>query len=86
MAKHNSKRRNLLLVPASRPEPMELDAPTGEPLVQELAAERLRVVSNYAYYDDDGLFRAWPEGAIVTDQDEIDLLTARGAPVERVPE
>ena len=90
MAKHNSKRRNDLRVvsavasgiPFDIATATEIDAPASEPLVQELAAERLRVMSNYAYYDDDGLFRAWPEGAVVTDHDEIELLTARGAPVE----
>jgi hypothetical protein len=44
--------------------------------------ERLRLVTPYAYYDDEGLFRAWPAGAVVTDPEEIGLLIMRGAPVE----
>ena len=56
-----TKRRNVRYVPALHPDiSLELDAPASEPLVQELAAERMRVMSNYAYYDDDGLFLARP--------------------------
>ena len=46
----------------------------------------LRLTSRYVFYDleKSQLFRDWPEGAIVTDPDEIELLEARGAPVERI--
>ena len=47
----------------------------------------LRLTDRYVFYDPEHgsyLFRAWPEGAIVTDPDEIELLEARGAPVERI--
>ena len=48
---------------------------------------RLRLTERFVFYDPDHgsyLFRAWPEGAIVTDRSEIKLLEARGAPVERI--
>lgn len=44
----------------------------------------LRLTAHYAYYDDDGAFKSWAEGVIVTDPEEIELLTARKAPVERI--
>jgi hypothetical protein len=47
----------------------------------------LRLTERYVFYDPDHgshLFREWPEGAIVTDQTEIELLEARSAPVERI--
>jgi hypothetical protein len=46
---------------------------------------RLRVLSNYAFYDDDGAFRSWPERAIVNDASDIALLEARKAPFEIIP-
>jgi hypothetical protein len=36
----------------------------------------------YAYYGDDGLMRAWPHGAVVTDPVEIADLIARKAPLK----
>ena len=48
---------------------------------------RLRLTGHYVFYDPEHgsyLFREWPEGAIVTDPDEIKLLEARGAPVEEI--
>lgn len=46
----------------------------------------LRLIERHVFYDIDGshLWREWPQGAIVTDPDEIKLLEARGAPVERI--
>jgi hypothetical protein len=47
----------------------------------------LRLTERFVFYDPDHgshLFREWPEGAIVTDQTEIELLESRGAPVERI--
>jgi hypothetical protein len=46
----------------------------------------LRLTERFAFYDEHGshLWRDWPEGAIVTDPHDIELLTARGAPVERI--
>lgn len=48
--------------------------------------KQYRLTGDFAFYDDRGshLWREWPEGAIVTDQSEIDFLTARGAPVEKI--
>ena len=45
----------------------------------------LRLIERHVFYDIDGsqLWREWPEGAVVTDPDEIELLESRGAPVER---
>jgi hypothetical protein len=48
---------------------------------------RLRLTARFVVYDPERgllLWREWPEGATVTNQDEIELLTARGAPVERI--
>jgi hypothetical protein len=47
---------------------------------------RLRITAPYAFLDTERshLWREWPEGAIVTDPAEIELLIARGAPVERI--
>ena len=48
---------------------------------------RLRLTGRFVFYDPEHgshLFRDWPEGAIVTDSDEIKLLEAHGAPVERI--
>jgi hypothetical protein len=47
----------------------------------------LRLTSRFVVYDPDRgllLWREWPEGAVVTDPDDIKLLAARGAPVERI--
>ena len=47
----------------------------------------LRLAGRFVVYDPEHgllLWREWPEGAIVIDQTEIELLEARGAPVERV--
>jgi len=48
----------------------------------------LRLIERYVFYDiginGSQLWREWPEGAIVTDQSEIELLEARGAPIERI--
>jgi hypothetical protein len=47
----------------------------------------LRLIERYVFYDPDHgshLFREWPEGAIVTDPDEIKLLEWRGALVEKI--
>jgi hypothetical protein len=46
----------------------------------------LRLTSHYAFYDEHGshLWREWPEGAIITDPRDIEILTARDAPVERI--
>jgi len=49
-----------------------------------IPATHLRVTANYGFYADDGAFCAWAEGTIVTDQAEIELLTGRKAPVERI--
>lgn len=42
----------------------------------------LRMTSLFAYYDEDGAMKQWPEGAEVTDPDEIADLLGRGAPAE----
>ena len=50
---------------------------------------RLRLTERFVFYDPDHgsyLFREWPEGAIVTDQTEIELLESHAAPVERINE
>lgn len=57
---------------------------TASQVWQPAPVERFRVLSNYAFYCDDGLFHAWPEGAVITDPEEIALLTERSAPVERI--
>jgi hypothetical protein len=44
----------------------------------------LRLASLYSYFGDDGMFRTWGEGTLVTDPTEISDLIARGAPVERI--
>jgi hypothetical protein len=59
----------------------ESDAPDNQP-----APARLRLVSHYGFYDNEGLLCAWAQGAIVTDEGEIELLMARGAPVEEIME
>ena len=48
----------------------------------------LRLTARFAFYDERGshLWREWPAGAIITDRDEIKLLEAQGAPVERIDE
>jgi hypothetical protein len=46
--------------------------------------DHLRLTSRFVVYDPDRgllLWREWPEGAIITDPDDIKLLTARGAPI-----
>jgi hypothetical protein len=48
--------------------------------------KRLRVLSNYAFYDEDGAFRSWAEREIVTDPGDIALLVARRAPFEIIEE
>jgi hypothetical protein len=48
---------------------------------------QLRLTSRFVVYDPAHgllLWREWPEGAIVTDPDAIELLESRGAPVERI--
>jgi hypothetical protein len=45
----------------------------------------IRLAARHVVYDPDRglpLWREWPEGAVVTDPDDIKLLTARGAPFE----
>jgi hypothetical protein len=47
----------------------------------------LRLTARFVVYDPEHgllLWREWPEGAVVTDRDDIKLLEARGAPVERI--
>lgn len=46
----------------------------------------VRLLEQFAFLDTEKshLWREWPAGAIITDPDEIELLTARGAPVERI--
>jgi hypothetical protein len=46
----------------------------------------LRLKERVAFYDERGshLWREWPEGAVVTDPSEIELLEARGASFERI--
>jgi hypothetical protein len=44
----------------------------------------VRLVSPFAFYDDAGALHSWTEGAIVADPDEIGILTARGAPIEKI--
>jgi hypothetical protein len=48
----------------------------------------LRLLARHVFYDINGsqLFWDWAEGAIVTDPYQIELLTARGAPVEKATE
>jgi len=49
----------------------------------------LRLTGHYVFYDPERgsyLFREWHEGAIVTDQTEIELLESHAAPVERINE
>jgi hypothetical protein len=53
----------------------------------ERAKYRLRLIERYVDYDPDRgvhIFREWQKNAIVTDVDDIRLLEARGAPVERI--
>ena len=45
---------------------------------------KVRVVSPYSYYADDGQLRSWWAGQVVTDKDQITDLIARKAPVEPV--
>jgi hypothetical protein len=50
---------------------------------------RLRLTGHYVFYDPEHgsyLFREWAEGAIITDQTEIELLESHAAPVERINE
>jgi hypothetical protein len=44
----------------------------------------VRLVSPYAFYDDDGSLKTWLAGAVVSDPVEIGVLTARGAPIEKI--
>jgi hypothetical protein len=47
----------------------------------------LRLLERFVIYDPDRgllLWREWAAGQIVTDPEQIELLTARGAPVERI--
>ena len=46
----------------------------------------LRLIEKDVFYDLAGtqLWREWGEGAVVTDPHDIELLEARGAPVERI--
>jgi hypothetical protein len=46
----------------------------------------IRLTSRFAFYDEKGshLWREWPEGAVVTDPDDIELLEARGAPTDLI--
>lgn len=47
----------------------------------------VRLTSRYVFYDPDRglhLWREWPEGAIVTDSEQIELLEAHNAPIERI--
>jgi hypothetical protein len=47
----------------------------------------LRLTARFVVYDPEHgllLWREWPEGAVVVDPDDIALLTARGAPVEKI--
>jgi hypothetical protein len=46
----------------------------------------LRLLERHVFYDIDGsqLFWDWPKGAIISDQTQIELLEARGAPAERI--
>jgi hypothetical protein len=47
---------------------------------------RYRFTHDFQFFDYDGsrLYRTWRAGAIVTDPKEIDWLTARTAPLERI--
>ncbi len=63
----------------------------AEAKAEAKAVVGLRVTSDYSFYGDDGLERKWAgplhqsdRGQIVTDPDEIEMLLARGAPVERI--
>jgi hypothetical protein len=49
-------------------------------------AYRLRLVRDYAYYDigRSELWKSFRAGAIVTDEQEIQLLMAHGAPAEPI--
>jgi hypothetical protein len=56
-------------------------------MTESVKRYHLRLTARYVFYDPEHgsyLFRAWPEGAVVTDQTEIELLEARGAPVEHI--
>jgi hypothetical protein len=46
----------------------------------------LHLTARFAFYDEKGthMWREWPAGAIVTDPNDIALLEARGAPVEKI--
>jgi hypothetical protein len=48
--------------------------------------EGLRLTRDFSFYDTirSHMFRTWAEGVIVTDPDDIALLTGWGAPVESV--
>jgi hypothetical protein len=48
---------------------------------------RIRLLGRFVIYDPDRgqlLWREWPSGAIVSAPEEIELLTAHNAPIERI--
>jgi hypothetical protein len=47
---------------------------------------RYRFTRDFEFFDQDGshLWRSWRAGTVITDIKEIEWLTARGAPVERI--
>ena len=47
---------------------------------------RYRFTKDFQFFDYDGsrLWRSWRAGTVITDAKEIEWLTARGAPVERI--
>jgi hypothetical protein len=55
--------------------------------IKPTSDHHLRLTARFVVYDPGRgllLWREWPEGAVVTDPDDIALLEARGAPVERI--
>lgn len=42
--------------------------------------KQIRMTQYYAYYEENGRFRSWKEGDVITDSGEIKLLVGRQAP------
>jgi hypothetical protein len=53
----------------------------GDPLPQTTIA-LVKLMSPYAFYDDDGVMCSWATGQEVTDVEDIAVLVERSAPVE----
>ena len=56
----------------------EPQTPPAEPEVK--LPKQIKVTHYYAYYEENGRYRAWNAGDVITSADEIKLLVQRGAP------